>query len=116
MSKMIMTVKSNDIETMPKGTFRGGEQQDTETMPKGTFRGGEQQDTETMPKGTFRGGEQGRAGAYMPKRTEGVNSVSRTRVTSQKCCDENSTIVSVKTSESDDKEVCKLPKGTFRAG
>lgn len=42
MSKVIMTVKSNDIETMPKGIFRGGEQQDTETMPKGTFRGGEQ--------------------------------------------------------------------------
>ena len=50
--------EQQDTETMPKGTFRGGEQQDTETMPKGTFRGGEQQDTETMPKGTFRGGEQ----------------------------------------------------------
>lgn len=48
-----------NMEKMPKGIFRGGEQQDTEKMPRGTFRGGEQHDIEKMPPGTFRGGEQG---------------------------------------------------------
>ena len=28
------------FETMPKGTFRGGEQDGAEELPKGTFRGG----------------------------------------------------------------------------
>ena len=55
MEKMIDVKMNTDYGTMPRGTFRGGEQQDTETMPRGTFRGGEQQDTETMPRGTFRG-------------------------------------------------------------
>ena len=129
MGKMIMNAKSNgfdlmpkgtfrggeqqDTETMPKGTFRGGEQQDTETMPKGTFRGGEQQGTETMPKGTFRGGEQGMPGAYIPKRTGGANNVSVKRVSAPNAVKESSPTVAVK---SGDKEVYKLPRGTFRAG
>ena len=50
--------EQQDTKKMPKGTFRGGEQ-GSQTLPSGTFRGGEQQDTEKMPKGTFRGGEQG---------------------------------------------------------
>ena len=108
--------EQQDTETMPKGTFRGGEQQDIETMPKGTFRGGEQQDTETMPKGTFRGGEQGMSGAYIPKRTGGTNNISVKRVSTPNVVKANSPIVTVKAVESGDKEVCKLPRGTFRAG
>ena len=108
--------EQQDTETMPKGTFRGGEQQDIETMPKGTFRGGEQQDTETMPKGTFRGGEQGMSGAYIPKRTGVTNNISVKRVSTPNVVKANSPIVTVKAVESGDKEVCKLPRGTFRAG
>ena len=107
--------EQQDTETMPKGTFRGGEQQDTEIMPKGTFRGGEQQDTEIMPKGTFRGGEQGMSDAYIPKRTGGTNNVSVKRVSTPNVVKGNSPIVTVKAVESGDKEVYKLPRGTFRA-
>lgn len=34
MDKKIKIVKSNGLVVMPKGTFRGGEQQDTEIMPR----------------------------------------------------------------------------------
>ena len=91
MGKMIMNAKSNGFDLMPKGTFRGGEQQDTETMTKGTFRGG----------------EQGMPGAYIPKRTGGANNVSVKRVSAPNAVKESSPTVAVK---SGDKEVYKLPR------
>lgn len=40
-SRLIKEEVVLNSETMPEGTFKGGEQHDTETLPKGTFRGGD---------------------------------------------------------------------------
>ena len=112
--------EQQDTETMPKGTFRGGEQQDIETMPKGTFRGGEQQDIETMPKGTFRGGEQIMPTAYVANGSCKYNNNTSPGYSSaskpvNKSCAANKSIPSVKMCGGGEKEAYMLPRGIFRS-
>lgn len=104
-----------NMEKMPKGMFRGGEQQDTEKMPKGTFRGGEQ-GTKTLPPGTFRGGDQSgyKAGSTYKSVKNYNNSIPANgqgyKVSQTVRRDAPPRIVC----SSKDKEVFVLPRGTFR--